>query len=188
MFIDGRKVGRTPHKSVGLNPGQYQIGIIYNRGIWECNTVVQKSYLTLIDSRESDLGADLLIVSSPQGSTVFLDDIYVGITAIGTPLSLKQGNWVARAQADGRQLRVRKVPYGNHRFRLRGIPDFNFGSDQEIEIEIPISRDEIVLYFDIFRQKVIDAKGQVYAVGRPTDPFSELEGDFDDFDDELEDF
>ena len=188
VVIDGRKVGRTPHKSVGLNPGQYQIGIIYNRGIWECNTVVQKSYLTLIDSRESDLGADLLIVSSPQGSTVFLDDIYVGITAIGTPLSLKQGNWVARAQADGRQLRVRKVPYGNHRFRLRGIPDFNFGSDQEIEIEIPISRDEIVLYFDIFRQKVIDAKGQVYAVGRPTDPFSELEGDFDDFDDELEDF
>lgn len=74
VVIDEYKVGITPHKSVGLNPGQYPIGVIYNHGIWECDAVVQKSYLTLIDSHESDLGTDLLVVSSPQGSTVFLDD------------------------------------------------------------------------------------------------------------------
>ena len=55
-------------------------------------------------------------------------------------------------------------------------------------VEFPISRDEIVLYFDIFRQKVIDATRQVYAVGRPTNPFNAVGGDFDDFDDGLEDF
>ena len=173
VVIDEYKVGRTPHKSVGLNPGQYPIGVIYNHGIWECDAVVQKSYLTLIDSHESDLGTDLLVISSPPGSTVFLDDIYVGITTIGTPLSLKRGNWVACAQADGRQLRVRKVPYDNHRFAY---------------VEFPISRDEIVLSFDIFRQKVIDVTRQVYAVGRPTNPFNAVGGDFDDFDDGLEDF
>ena len=151
------------------------MGIIYNRGIWECQAVVQNGYRTLIDSRQSDLGADLLIVSSPQGASVFIDDAYVGLTAVGKPISLAKADWFKKAQADGRQLRVRKVPYGNIQLRLRGIPDFDFGPDQEIEVEIPIKDEQMVLFADIFRQKVVDQKGKVYAVGQPNDPFQELE-------------
>ena len=175
VVLDGRKVGRTPYKLNAVTAGDYQVGIIYDRGIWECQTVVQNGYRTLIDSRQSDLGADLLIVSSPQGASVFIDDAYVGLTAVGKPISLAKADWFKKAQADGRQLRVRKVPYGNIQLRLRGIPDFDFGPDQEIEVEIPIKDEQMVLFADIFRQKVVDQKGKVYAVGRSNDPFQELE-------------
>ena len=88
---------------------------------------------------------------------------------------------------DGRQLRVRSVPYGNHRFRLKGIPDFDFGPQQEIEIQLSIQQEEMILFVDILRQKVTDGKGKTYAVGKPKDPFQELEGDFEN-DSDLEGF
>ena len=183
VIHNGRKVGVTPFKMDAATPGDYKVGVIFRRGIWECDAVVKRGYRTIIDARESDLGADLLIVSSPQGATVFLDDAYVGITAIGRPLSLAQKDWAARAKADTRQLRIRKVPYGNHRLRLRGIPDFDFGPDQELAVELPVKDEELILFVDIFRQKVQDGQGNIIAGGRPHDPFRELEdaanGDFD---------
>ena len=179
--MDGRKVGRTPYKIDALSSRDYQVGIIYNRGIWECNAVVKSGHRTTIDSRQSDLGADLLIVSSPQGASVFIDDAYVGVTAVGQSISLAKSDWFKKAQADGRQLRVRKVPYGNIQLRLRGIPDFDFGPDQEIEVEIPVKVEQMILFSDIFRQKVVDQNGKVYAVGRSNDPFEELENAIEDF-------
>ena len=175
VLLNGRKIGVTPLKMDAATPGDYKVGVIFKRGIWECRAVVKRGCRTGMDARESDLGAELLLVSRPQGATVFLDDTYVGITAIGTPLSLKQKDWAARAKADTRQLRIRKVPYGNHRLRLRGIPDFDFGPEQELEIELPVKDEELILFVDIFRQKVQDAHGNVIAGGKPHDPFRELE-------------
>ena len=185
VIINGRKVGTTPFREISLKEKPIKIGIVYNQGIWECDAIIRAGHQTVIDTRESDLGAELLIVSSPQGATVFIDDVYIGVTAIGTPVSMSKPNWVEQAQKDSRQLRISKIPYGNHRFRLRGIPDFDFGPDQQIEIEIPVSNDHMVLFFDIFRQKVTSDEGKIYSVGRPNDPFSELD---DDFDEGLDDF
>ena len=185
VIINGRKVGTTPFREISLKEKPIKIGIVYNQGIWECDAIIKAGYQTVIDTRESDLGAELLIVSSPQGATVFIDDVYIGVTAIGTPVSVSKPNWVEQAQKDSRQLRISKIPYGNHRFRLRGIPDFDFGPDQQIEIEIPVSNDHMILFFDIFRQKVTSDEGKIYSVGRPNDPFSELD---DDFDEGLDDF
>ena len=178
VIINGRKVGTTPFREISLKEKPIKIGIVYNQGIWECDAIIKAGYQTVIDTRESDLGAELLIVSSPQGATVFIDDVYIGVTAIGTPVSMSKPNWVEQAQKDSRQLRISKIPYGNHRFRLRGIPDFDFGPDQQIEIEIPVSNDHMILFFDIFRQKVTSDEGKIYSVGRPNDPFSELDDDF----------
>jgi len=185
VIINGRKVGTTPFREISLKEKPIKIGIVYNQGIWECDAIIRAGHQTVIDTRESDLGAELLIVSSPQGATVFIDDVYIGVTAIGTPVSMSKPNWVEQAQKDSRQLRISKIPYGNHRFRLRGIPDFDFGPGQQIEIEIPVSNDHMVLFFDIFRQKVTSDEGKIYSVGRPNDPFSELD---DDFDEGLDDF
>ena len=82
------------------------------------------------------------------------------------------------------------MPYGNHRFRLKGIPDFDFGPQQEIEIQLSIQQQEMILLVDILRQKVTDGKGKTYVVGKPKDPFQELEGDFENDSDfeGLEDF
>ena len=121
----------------------------------------------------------MIILSRPQGATVFMDQTYLGLTAIGDPISPRKSDWVSRARADGRQLRLRSVPYGNHRFRLKGIPDFDFGPQQEIEIQLSIQQEEMILFVDILRQKVTDGKGKTYAVGKPNDPFQELEGDFE---------
>ena len=178
VIINGRKVGTTPFREISLKEKPIKIGIVYNQGIWECDAIIKAGYQTVIDTRESDLGAELLIVSSPQGATVFIDDVYIGVTAIGTPVSVSKPNWVEQAQKDSRQLRISKIPYGNHRSRLRGIPDFDFGPDQQIEVEIPVSNDRMVLFFDIFRQKITSGKGKIYSVGRPNDPFSELDDDF----------
>ena len=185
VIINGRKVGTTPFREISLKEKPIKIGIVYNQGLWECDAIIKAGCQTVIDTRESDLGAELLIVSSPQGATVFIDDVYIGVTAIGTPVSVSKPNWVEQAQKDSRQLRISKIPYGNHRFRLRGIPDFDFGPDQQIEIEIPVSNDHMILFFDIFRQKVTSDEGKIYSVGRPNDPFSELD---DDFDEGLDDF
>ncbi len=54
-----------------------------------------------------------------------MNDAYIGVTAIGTPISVKKSDWVNSAEKDNRQLRIQKVAYGNHRFRLCGIPDFD---------------------------------------------------------------
>ena len=142
--------------------------------------MLQNGYRTLIDTRQSDLGADFLVVSSPQGALVFTDDAFAGLTTLEKPISLAKLDWFKEAQADGCPLWVRKVPYGNIQLRLRGIPDFDFGPNQEIEVEIPVKDEAMVLFADIFRQKVVDQQGRIYAVGRPNDPFQELEDAVDD--------
>ena len=106
-----------------------------------------------------------------------MDQTYLGLTAIGNPISPRKSDWVRRARVDGRQLRVRSVPYGNHRFRLKGIPDFDFGPQQSHLLLLSIQQEEMILFVDILRQKVTDGKGKTYAVGRPNDPFQELEDD-----------
>lgn len=187
VILDGRKVGTTPFRRDAVNSEveQIKVGMIFERGIWECNAVTKPGYYTIIDARESDLGAELLIVSRPAGATVFLDNTYVGITAVSKPISPAHKNWAAKAKADTRQLRIHKVPYGNHRLRLRGIPDFDFGPDQELEVELPVKDEELILFVDIFRQKIRDQHGNIIAGGKPHNPFQELEDAIDeDFDSE----
>ena len=75
--------------------------------------MVQNGYRTLIDTCQSDLRADLLVVSSSQGVSVFTDDAFAGLATMGKPILLAKPNWFKKVQADGRQLRVRKVPYDN---------------------------------------------------------------------------
>ena len=43
----------------------------------------------------------------------------------------------------------------------------------------------ILVLINRFRQKVTSDEGKIYSVGRPNDPFSELD---DDFDEGLDDF
>ncbi len=182
VLLDGRKVGVTPYKADGLAPGARKVGVIFDRGIWECDAEIRAGYRTVSDARQSDLGSDLIILSSPQGAAVFLDDTYVGVTRIASAISPKQDDWAQKARGDTRQLRVRSVPYGNHQLRLRGIPDFDFGPEQELDIEIPVTDEETILFVDIFRQRVVDQNGKVIAGGKPHDPFAELESEAGELD------
>jgi uncharacterized protein YegL len=175
VLLDGRKVGFTPYKADAIDPRSVKVGVVFGRGIWECDAEMRRGYRTVADARESDLGADLLILSSPQGAAVFLDDTYVGVTGIASTISPNQEEWAQKAREDTRLLRVRTVPYGNHQLRLRGIPEFEFGPEQELEVTLPVKGEEMILFVDIFRQRVVDQDGTVIAGGRPHDPFEELE-------------
>jgi len=175
VLLDGRKVGVTPYKADAVDPRRVKIGVVFGRGVWECDAEIREGTRTVADARESDLGADILIMSSPQGAAVFLDDTYVGVTGIASTVSPDHDGWVEKAKEDTRALRVRTVPYGAHQLRLRGIPEFDFGSEQELEITLPVTSKEMILFVDIFRQRVVDQNGDVIAGGKPRDPFSELD-------------
>ena len=110
-----------------MGKGGWTKSLLSVSGIWKCQAAVQNGYRKLIDTRQSDLGADLLVVSSPQGASVFTDDAFDGLAVVGKPISLAKPNWFKKVQTDGRQLRVRKVPYDNIQLGLSGIPDFDFG-------------------------------------------------------------
>jgi len=50
-----------------------------------------------------------------------------------------------------------------------------------LEIELPVKDEELILFVDIFRQKVQDQHGNIIAGGTPHDPFRELEDADSDF-------
>ncbi|MBT7805061.1 VWA domain-containing protein [Candidatus Poribacteria bacterium] len=176
-LVGGRKIGLTPVRIVGAKPGAHDVQVLFEKGAWECSARVDAGNITTVEARDSDLGADVVIVSRPAGAAVFMDDGYVGLTSYGKPISTAQSDWPRRARNDPAQLVVRRMPYGTHTLRLRGAPDFDFGPEQEIEVEITVRHSDTVLFVDILRGHVRDHTGEIVGRGATRDPFSELDGD-----------
>ena len=150
VVVNGRRVGMSPVKLDALEPGKYQVQVMFSRGTWACEVPVKRGHRTVVDARESDLGGELVIASMPPNANVFLDGTYVGTTSIA-PLNPGAGQmgWIQAALGDARQLRVSRVPYGGHKLKFRAIPDFDFGPEQEFEVEIQLTDSESVLYVEI---------------------------------------
>lgn len=176
VFIGGHEAGRTPAKVTGVAAGSHDVMVLFENGAWECDAEIRDGHLTTVRARESDLGADVVIVSKPAGAAVFLDDAYAGVTSYGTPISMRQSDWAERARNNAQQLMVRRVSYGDHQLRVRGIPDFDFGPDQETSVSFTVRNAITVLYVDILRGLVYDETGRVVGRGAPRDPFSQLGG------------
>jgi hypothetical protein len=175
-FVDGREVGHTPVRLGDMGPGSHDVMVLFDNSAWDCAAEVTPGHLTSVRARSSDLGADIVVVSRPAGAAVFLDDAYVGVTSYGTPISMSRPDWPRLARDDAQQLMIRRVPYGGHRLRLRGVPDFDFGSDQELDVELTVRDAETVLFADILRRAVFDETGAVVGRGAARDPFAELDG------------
>jgi len=180
VLVNEREEGASPVKLDALAPGTYRVQVFFENGTWACEIPVKEGQRTVVDARESDLGAELVIASLPTDASVFLDGAYVGVTAIA-PLRVKAGKkgWVQAALQDGRQLRVARVPYGVHRLKFRAIPEFDFGSEQEFEVEIQVGAPRIVVYVEILGTPrspyVLDSTGTARIVGgAKRSPFDEF--------------
>lgn len=176
--LDGKSVGRTPLKLDNIDPGEHQIGVEFNRGLAHCKIPVEKGKRTIVDLRESDLGRDVVITSSsPANASVFIDGEYVGVCESHAPINMGS-NWIKEA-LEWPQLTIKNVPLGKHTILLRGIPDFDYGSDQEMTIELNLNdqdEDSVVIHARII-QKILQSNARICRnVSKGKDPFGEMEG------------
>ncbi|RKY65935.1 MAG: hypothetical protein DRP97_08530 [Candidatus Latescibacterota bacterium] len=181
VLVNAREEGLSPVKLDALTAGTYRVQVFFGNGTWTCEVPVKQGQRTMVDARASDLGAELVIASLPTDASVFLDGAYVGVTAIA-PFRVKaeKKGWVRAALEDGRQLRVHRVPYGVHRLKFRAIPEFDFGSEQEFEVEIQVGDPRIVVYVEILGTPrspyVLDSAGTARLIGgAKRSPFDELD-------------
>jgi uncharacterized protein YegL len=180
VLVNAREEGFSPAKLDALTPGTYRVQVFFENGTWNYEVPVEQGRRTMVDARESDLGAELVIASLPSNASVFLDGAYVGVTAIAQlPVSAGERGWEQAALQDTRQLRVARVPYGVHRLKFRAIPEFDFGSEQEFEVEIQVGGPRMVVYVEILGTArspyALDSAGTALIVGR------KVKNPFDDF-------
>jgi uncharacterized protein YegL len=174
--VDGKSVGKTPLKLDNWKQGEHLVEVVFSRGVWQCQAPAVPGQRTIIDAREKDLGFDLWVLSRPRGASVFLDDAYVGMTALH-PISTKDKRWYQKAKQDDRQLRIPLVPKGRHIVRMLAMPDFDFGPEQEIAFSVEITDRERVLSVNILQGEVQFGKGPILRIKRDQgedDPFDEL--------------
>ncbi|MBT3233504.1 MAG: VWA domain-containing protein [Calditrichaeota bacterium] len=176
--LDGQNMGRTPVKLDNIDPGEHQVAVEFNRGVGRCKIPVEIGKRTIVDLRESDLGRDVVITSSsPANASVFMDGEYVGICESHGPITMGD-NWKNEALA-WPQLTIKNVPLGTHTILLRGIPDFDYGSDQEMTIELKLNNmdDDTVIIHARIIQKIIQSNARICRnVSKGGDPFGEMEG------------
>ncbi|NKB67895.1 MAG: VWA domain-containing protein [Candidatus Latescibacteria bacterium] len=177
--LGGEMIGRTPLKVDNVPPGQYEVEVVFERGVWTCQTPAQGDSRTMVDAREDDLGHDLWVVSRPHGAAVFLDGTYVGSTALAIAKNDSAG-WGQRVKADPRQLRIPLVPPGEHQLRLLTMADFDFGVGQELTLDVDMGGDERVLMVNVLAGKAESDDGTVVrksAGDKVRDIFDQLESE-----------
>ncbi len=181
VLVNAREEGFSPAKLDALTPGMYRVQVFFENGTWACEVPVKQGQRTVVDARASHLGATIVIASLPSNATVFLDETYVGVTAIAQiPVGAGEQGWEQAALGDTRQLRVARVPYGVHRLKFRAIPDFDFGSEQEFEVEIQVADPQVAVYVEILGTArspyTLDSAGTARIVGgAKRSPFDELD-------------
>ncbi len=176
VLVQARTTGQTPVKRSALTPDTYRIRVVFEEGVWDCGVPVKAGFRTVVDARAEDLGADLVITSSPPNASVYLDGAYVGTTALERlPVPPGQDGWVDAARNSSTQLRARKIPFGVHRLKFRAVPDFEFGPVQEFEVELTVLKDQTVVYVEIMGTGrspfVLDSTGRAKLHVKRRDPF-----------------
>ena len=181
--IVGQLVGLTPVKLDYLPPDSVEVNVAFGRGDWVQTVPVQIGKRTAVDAREDQLGYDVWIASKPKGAAVFLDGGYVGLTGMGVvKTSLKK--WPQAVKQNKRSLRLPMVPQGRHRLRLLAVPDFDFGPEQELEIEISVDDRERMFLVNILGRKVFQDGGPILVGSKKQktdDPFGELDSELDNY-------
>lgn len=168
--IQGKQIGNTPLKFDEVPAGRYTAEIIYDAGVHKCDFEIKAGYLTLVESREADLGTNLYFAARPTGSAVFIDEGYVGTTHMTDPVT--EANFASKAK-NGKHLFVKRVPFGQHKIQVKGLPGEDFGPEQVIEFDFNTDKSELILFVDVLHRKIVDNYGRVYGASK-VDPFDQL--------------
>ena len=189
VIIDGKYKGMTPLKLENLKPGMTNVSVEFGRGDWSCNTQLEMGYRTVIDARESDIGRDVFVSSTPFGASVFLDGNYVGDTPISNS-SQKNKKGLFRKKDDwsySNNLRIPLVPIGKHKLKVIAVPEMEMGFEYEFEFSVKKKERSVhVNLFDLSYNFKNGEKGKkskdhfdmfdVDNENSSSDPFKELEG------------
>lgn len=180
--IDGKVVGQTPLKLDNWAPGDTTVEVDFDRGTWRCACAVEAGQRAVLDAREDELGHDLWVVSRPRGASVFINDVYVGMTSI-RPVRMTEKDWTEKVVGDEGQLRIPLLARGKHMLRIVAMPDFDFGPELELQFPFVIDNNNRVLSIDILQGRVLYEDGQTEEVRGEqgsADPFEELDALFGD--------
>jgi len=189
VIIDGEYKGKTPLKLESLKPAMADVSVEFGRGDWSCNTKLEAGYRTIIDARESDIGRDVFVSSTPFGASVFLDGNYVGDTPISNS-SQKNKKGLFRKKDDwsySNNLRIPLVPIGKHKLKVIAVPEMEMGFEYEFEFSVKKRERSVhVNLFDLSYNFKNGEKGKkskdyfdmfdVDNENSSNDPFKELEG------------
>ncbi len=159
LVDDNDTQNTTPYKASRLQPGTHKFAVSFGNFKWQCQAPIKAGHTTVMNAREDELGGDIVFLAQEPGTAVFVDGAYVGLT--GTALKYKPDSkqWSQRALKDATQLRAENVKMGKHVITLRGMPDFNFGPEQELQLDIEVKYPEMVIYAEILQRKAVDSLG-----------------------------
>jgi uncharacterized protein YegL len=179
VSLSGRKSGRTPVSISNLSQGEYRVIIDYPRGKWQCDAEVKPGYRGIINARESGVSYDLIVSSRPVKSAVFLDNSYIGNTAI-KPIIKENKFWGGKKIKNLKdQLKIQAVPKGEHTLKLVAMPgsDVDLGTSLVYEFRFNINKNTIV-NVDILKKRAdfIGSRDQQQSLkDKVNDSFQELE-------------
>ena len=148
LQINGLPAGQTPIKLDYLEADSVEVTVSFSRGDWQQMIPIQVGMRTTVSAREDQLGYDVWVASKPNGAAVFLDGDYVGMTGMGL-VKTSSKKWPEQVKKNTRSLCLPMVPQGRHRLRLLAMPDFDFGPEQELELEIVVDDRERVFMANI---------------------------------------
>jgi len=189
VIIDGKYKGTTPLKLENLKPGMTNVSVEFGRGDWRCNTQLEMGYKTVIDARESDIGHDVFVSSTPLGASVFLDGNYVGDTPISNSSQKKKRGFFNKKDdwSYSNNIRIPLVPPGRHKLRVIAVPEMEMGF--EYEFEFSVKNRERSVHVDLLDLSYTFKSGEkgkkskdyfdmfdVDNENSSNDPFKELEG------------
>lgn len=156
VLINNILKGKTPLNINLLNDNNYKVLIEFDRGVWECQVDLKEGYLAEIEAREDDLGQNLKITSVPHGSSVFLDDVYMGIT------SIRKNN----------DLLLENIPRGKHKLRFITFPESE-GLSESFEFYFSLFDKDRSVKVSIYEHSAIFSDGE--KIKKIVDPFEELD-------------
>ena len=179
VSLSGKNIGRTPVSISNLNKGEYQVVIDYPQGKWQCDAEVKPGYRGIINARESGVSYDLIVSSRPVKSAVFLDNSYIGNTAIKPIIKEKKFLGGKKIKNLEKQLKIQAVPNGVHTLKLVAMPgsDVDLGNSLVYEFRFNMNKNTIV-NVDILKKRAdfIGSSDQEQSLkDKINDSFKELE-------------
>jgi len=160
VVVNGKLKGHTPLTLNVLSKGKYDVVVEFIKGDWECSVSVNKGELAKIDAREYDLGNSLIVSSVPHGSSVFLDDTYMGFTSFFMKNKRKS------------ELVIKEIPRGKHTLKLITFPEDEEFSEL-FEFDFKMTDTRRVVDVNILKHSATFENGEV--IQKLYNPFDDLE-------------
>lgn len=158
VSIDGQRVGLTPLIRENMDASNVEVTIRFAQDrIWKAPVEIRPGNRAILDAREAGALRNIWFLSRPHDAAVFFDGEFVGNTATDL-LSPETRRWVKKAKANPSTLKLIGLKPGMHRLEVIGLPDFDYGPEQKMAIDILLEKDEVI-HFDVFKNRLTMGSG-----------------------------